>query len=426
MHQGNHCANGKLELESKGDIQHHQTKSQQHGQPALLAQFIAHLGADKFDTAQLYRAAIHFLQSGKKLCTLLIRVTLGQADHYILITAKTDYNGPGIPSTTQGRTNFIKVSTLAVMHLDRVPSMKTINFMGQRKLALLLSTILILVSIGSLATRQLEWGLDFTGGTLVEVHYSESANLDEIRTTLGSRGYAGAIVVSFGSDKDVMIRLPKGYSDQQGTELLATLQEVYSGAVELRRIEFVGPQVGDELREQGGLAMLLALGLVMLYIAFRFQFKFAVGAVVALVHDVVITLGFFSVLGLEFDLTVLAAILAVIGYSLNDTIVVSDRIRENFRKLRRSDPEEVVNISLTETLGRTLVTSLTTLMVLLALAVFGGEIIHGFAIALIVGVAIGTYSSIYVAANVLLMMGVSKEDLMIPLKEGVEQDELVP
>ena len=298
--------------------------------------------------------------------------------------------------------------------------------MGQRKLALLLSTILILVSIGSLATRQLEWGLDFTGGTLVEVHYSESANLDEIRTTLGSRGYAGAIVVSFGSDKDVMIRLPKGYSDQQGTELLATLQEVYSGAVELRRIEFVGPQVGDELREQGGLAMLLALGLVMLYIAFRFQFKFAVGAVVALVHDVVITLGFFSVLGLEFDLTVLAAILAVIGYSLNDTIVVSDRIRENFRKLRRSDPEEVVNISLTETLGRTLVTSLTTLMVLLALAVFGGEIIHGFAIALIVGVAIGTYSSIYVAANVLLMMGVSKEDLMIPLKEGVEQDELVP
>lgn len=304
--------------------------------------------------------------------------------------------------------------------------MKTINFMGQRKLALLFSMILILISIGSLATRQLEWGLDFTGGTLVEVHYSESANLDEIRTTLGSKGYAGAIVVSFGSDKDVMIRLPKGYSDQQGAELLATLQEAYSSEVELRRIEFVGPQVGDELREQGGLAMLLALGLVMLYIAFRFQFKFAVGAVVALVHDVIITLGFFSVLGLEFDLTVLAAILAVIGYSLNDTIVVSDRIRENFRKLRRADPVEVVNISLTETLGRTLVTSLTTLMVLLALAVFGGEIIHGFAIALIVGVAIGTYSSIYVAANVLLMMGVNKEDLMIPVKEGVEQDELAP
>ena len=303
--------------------------------------------------------------------------------------------------------------------------MKTINFMGQRKLALLFSAVLIVVSIGSLATRQLNWGLDFTGGTLVEVHYSESANLDAIRTTLGEKGYSGAIVVSFGSDKDVMIRLPKGYSDQQGAELLATLQE-YTGKVELRRIEFVGPQVGDELREQGGLAMLLALGLVMLYIAFRFQFKFAIGAVVALVHDVIITLGFFSVLGMEFDLTVLAALLAVIGYSLNDTIVVSDRIRENFRKIRKSDPVEVVNISLTETLGRTLVTSLTTLLVLLALAIFGGEIIHGFAIALIIGVAVGTYSSIYVAANVLLVMGVSKEDLMIPIKEGGEQDDLAP
>ena len=303
--------------------------------------------------------------------------------------------------------------------------MKTINFMGQRKLALLFSAVLIVVSIGSLATRQLNWGLDFTGGTLVEVHYSESANLDAIRTTLGDKGYSRAIVVSFGSDKDVMIRLPKGYSDQQGAELLATLQE-YTGNVELRRIEFVGPQVGDELREQGGLAMLLALGLVMLYIAFRFQFKFAIGAVVALVHDVIITLGFFSVLGMEFDLTVLAALLAVIGYSLNDTIVVSDRIRENFRKIRKSDPVEVVNISLTETLGRTLVTSLTTLLVLLALAIFGGEIIHGFAIALIIGVAVGTYSSIYVAANVLLVMGVSKEDLMIPIKEGGEQDDLAP
>ena len=303
--------------------------------------------------------------------------------------------------------------------------MKTINFMGQRKLALLFSAVLIVVSIGSLATRQLNWGLDFTGGTLVEVHYSESANLDAIRTTLGDKGYSRAIVVSFGSDKDVMIRLPKGYSDQQGAELLATLQE-YTGKVELRRIEFVGPQVGDELREQGGLAMLLALGLVMLYIAFRFQFKFAIGAVVALVHDVIITLGFFSVLGMEFDLTVLAALLAVIGYSLNDTIVVSDRIRENFRKIRKSDPVEVVNISLTETLGRTLVTSLTTLLVLLALAIFGGEIIHGFAIALIIGVAVGTYSSIYVAANVLLVMGVSKEDLMIPIKEGGEQDDLAP
>jgi preprotein translocase subunit SecF len=223
-----------------------------------------------------------------------------------------------------------------------------------------------------------------------------------------------------------MIRLPKGYSDSQGAELLAKLEQAFVGSVELRRIEFVGPQVGDELREQGGLAMLLALGLVMLYIAFRFQFKFAVGAVVALVHDVIVTLGFFSVSGMEFDLTVLAALLAVIGYSLNDTIVVSDRIRENFRKLRRIDPVEVINISLTETLGRTLVTSFTTLLVLSALALLGGEMINGFAIALIVGVAIGTYSSIYVAANTLLIMGVSKEDLMIPVKEGAEQEDLAP
>ena len=304
--------------------------------------------------------------------------------------------------------------------------MKVINFMGQRKLATLFSLALLLGSIGSLATKQLNWGLDFTGGTLVEVHYSETADLNAIRETLNTEGYSGAIVVSFGSDRDVMIRLPKGYSDKQGAELLGKLEASFAGSVELRRIEFVGPQVGDELREQGGLAMLLALGLVMLYIAFRFQLKFAVGAVVALVHDVIITLGFFSIIGMEFDLTVLAALLAVIGYSLNDTIVVSDRIRENFRKIRRADPIEVVNVSLTETLGRTLVTSLTTLLVLAALALFGGEMINGFAIALIVGVAIGTYSSIYVAANTLLIMGVSKEDLMIPVKEGAEQEDLLP
>ena len=304
--------------------------------------------------------------------------------------------------------------------------MNTINFMGQRKLAMLLSGLLLLASVASLAVKQLNWGLDFTGGTLVEVHYSETANLNAIRGTLEKEGYAGAIVVSFGTDRDVLIRLSQGYSDKQGAELLVKLQEAFAGSVELRRIEFVGPQVGDELREQGGLAMLLALGLVMLYIAFRFQFKFAVGAVVALIHDVLLTLGFFSVTGMEFDLTVLAALLAVIGYSLNDTIVVSDRIRENFRKIRRAEPVEVINISLTETLGRTLVTSLTTLLVLSALALFGGEMIYGFAIALIVGVMIGTYSSIYVAANTLLMMGVSKEDLMIPVKEGADQEDLTP
>ena len=302
--------------------------------------------------------------------------------------------------------------------------MKTINFMGQRRLALVVSTLLLLISIASLSINRLNWGLDFTGGTLVEVYYNDSAPLEEMRGTLSAGGFDGALVSSFGSDRDVLIRLPQGYSDQDGARLLALLQESWSGDVELRRIEFVGPQVGDELREQGGLAMLLALGLVMLYVAFRFQFKFSVGAVVALVHDVLITLGFFSLLGIEFDLTVLAAVLAVIGYSLNDTIVVADRIRENFRKIRKTDALQIINVSLTETLGRTLVTSLTTLLVLVALAVFGGEMIHGFALALIVGVIIGTYSSIYVAASSLLLLGVSKKDLMIPVREGAELDDM--
>jgi len=232
--------------------------------------------------------------------------------------------------------------------------------------------------------------------------------------------------VSFGTDRDVLVRLPQGFSDDEGVAMVDILRAASPVDVELRRIEFVGPQVGDELREQGGLAMLLALGLVMLYVGFRFQFKFAVGAVVALIHDVFFVLGFFSLTGIEFDLTVLAAVLAVIGYSLNDSIVVADRIRENFRKLRRVSTVEAINVSLTETLGRTLVTSLTTLLVLLALALFGGEMIHGFALALLVGVAIGTYSSIYVSATTLLAMGVSKEDVAIPVKEGLESDEAQP
>lgn len=301
--------------------------------------------------------------------------------------------------------------------------MRVIDFMGQRKLATVFSALLILSAVVSLSTKQLNWGLDFTGGTLVEVHYSEIAPLDDIRSNLDTRGYAGALAVSFGSDRDVLIRLPKGYSDKDGAALLSLLREQFDGDVELRRIEFVGPAVGEELREQGGLAMLLALGLVMMYIAFRFQFKFSLGAVTALVHDVLVVLGFFSIMGLEFDLTVLAALLAVIGYSLNDTIVVSDRIRENFRKIRKGDSQRIINISLTETLGRTLVTSLTTLIVLAALALFGGEMIRGFAIALLIGVVIGTYSSIYVSSNILMMMGICKEDLMVPVKEGVEADD---
>ncbi|HEY6130888.1 MAG TPA: protein translocase subunit SecF [Halioglobus sp.] len=307
--------------------------------------------------------------------------------------------------------------------------MKVINFVGQSKsgLAILFSAVLLFGSIASLATRSLNWGLDFTGGTLVEVHYSATTDLEAIRHTLETKGYPGAIVVSFGSDQDVLIRLPQGFSDQQGVALLGILQESFTGGeVEVRRTEYVGPQIGDDLREQGGLGMLLSLLLVTLYVAFRFQLKFAVGAVAALVHDVIITLGFFSLTGMEFNLNVLAAIMAIIGYSINDTIVVFDRIRENFRKLRRVEPAEVMNISITETLDRTLVTSGITLLTVIALALFGGEMIFGFAVAMIVGVTMGTYSSIYVASTAALLMGATKEDLMLPVKEGAAQDDLAP
>jgi preprotein translocase subunit SecF len=307
---------------------------------------------------------------------------------------------------------------------QQVKNDKVIPFMAHRKIAMLLSLVLILGSIASLATKGLNFGLDFTGGTLVEVGYSEVEPLSDIRNTIESAGYKNAVVVHFGSETDILVRLPQGYSDELGDELVTALEKDYAGNIDLRRIEFVGPQVGDELKEQGGLAMLMALGLVMLYITFRFQLKFSVGAVSALAHDVIITLGIFSIFQIDFDLTVLAAVLAVIGYSLNDTIVVSDRIRENFRKIRKGSADSIINISLTETLARTLVTSLTTLLVLMALFVFGGELIHGFSIALLVGVFVGTYSSIYVAANVLLMMNISKEDLILPVKEGSEVDEM--
>jgi len=304
--------------------------------------------------------------------------------------------------------------------------MTVIPFMKWRWVAVALSAAAMLAAIASLSIKQLNWGLDFTGGTLVEVAYSESADLSAIPTVLDREGYEGAIVVSFGTDRDVLVRLPDGYSDEQGAMMVDRLRAATDMEIELRRIEFVGPQVGDELRDDGGIAMLTALGLVMLYVAFRFQIKFALGAVIALAHDVIFTLGFFSLTGLEFDLTVLAALLAVVGYSLNDTIVVSDRIRENLRIVRRSSPNEVIDISLTETLGRTLVTSLTTLLVLTALAVMGGEMIFGFAVALLVGVSVGTYSSIYVAATTLLQLGVSKEDVMIPEREGADPEGLLP
>ena len=301
---------------------------------------------------------------------------------------------------------------------------KIILFMNWRKLAAVISLLFIIASIASLSIKGIQFGLDFTGGTQVEVGYSAVEPLANIRMTIANAGYDNAEVVQFGSETDILVRLTEGFNDQLGNELIQALKADFSGDIDLRRIEFVGPQVGDELKEQGGLAMLMALGMVMLYITFRFQFKFSVAAVVALVHDVIITLGVFSFFQLDFDLTVMAAVLAVIGYSLNDTIVVFDRIRENFRKIRKSDSEEVINISLTETLSRTLVTSLTTLFVLTALFIFGGEMIHGFAIALIVGVFVGTYSSIYVAANFLMLLNIAKEDLMVPVKEGSEVDEL--
>lgn len=300
---------------------------------------------------------------------------------------------------------------------------KIIDFMGQRKLAAIFSILLIIGSIVSLSTKGMVLGLDFTGGTQIEVGYPESANLEDIRNQLSNAGFDNPVVVHFGSELDVLIRLQGKPEAGLSDSVLAALGNG-SQALDLRRVDYVGPQVGEELREDGGLGMLAALAIVMLYVAIRFQYKFSLGAVAALVHDVIITLGFFSVSGLEFDLTVLAAVLAVVGYSLNDTIVVSDRIRENFRLLRVSDSKAVINESLTQTLGRTLITSITTLLVLLALYFFGGELIHNFAVALIVGVLIGTYSSIYVAANILLSLGMTREDLLPPEKEGAEFDGL--
>ncbi len=300
--------------------------------------------------------------------------------------------------------------------------MNHIDFMGKRKIAAAISICLLLASIASLAVQGLALGLDFTGGTLVEVEYKEAPQVEDVRQQLVAAGYDKLVVQKFGSDTAILVRLSQGFNDKVGAEVTQTLA---SGGtdVQLKRAEFVGAQVGEELREQGGLGLLLALALVMVYVALRFQFKFSVGAVAALIHDVIIVLGLFSIIGWDFDLTVLAALLAVIGYSLNDTIVVSDRIRENFRKLRKAEPIEVINISLTQTLSRTLVTSITTLLVLVALYVVGGEMINGFAKALLIGVLVGTYSSIYVASNVLLLMGITKEDLIPEVPEGEGEGE---
>lgn len=296
------------------------------------------------------------------------------------------------------------------------------DLMGKRHIAAVISAIIICISVGSMVTRGLNLGIDFTGGTLVEVGFSGSVELDAVRQSLQGSEFSDATVQYFGSSRDILIRVaPKEGKNSAAisTELLKLLNTLNQEA-QLRRQEFVGPQVGEELTEDGGLAMLAALAMIMFYVAVRFQMRFSVGAIAALAHDVIITVGFFSVTQLNFDLTVLAAILAVIGYSLNDTIVVYDRIRENFRRLRKDEPIEVLNISLNQTLSRTIITSLTTLLVLSALFFVGGEIIHSFSAALIVGVMIGTYSSIYIASPVILALGVSKQDLMPVEKEGAD------
>ncbi len=303
-----------------------------------------------------------------------------------------------------------------------------IDFMGKRFIAAGVSVVLVIVAVVELGINGLNLGLDFTGGTLLEVSYSEPADAEAIRNYLEAEGFENGTVQFFGAETDILIRMPaQAGTDESrlGDNLFAALQ-ARDPDVERRQLSFVGPAVGDELTEDGGLALLTALIVVMLYILFRFTKQFAVGAVTALAHDVIIVLGFFAVFNWTFDLTVLAALLAVIGYSLNDTIVVSDRIRENFRKVRKGTPVEVINQSLNQTLGRTLVTSMTTLFVLLALLFAGGEVIRGFALALSIGVAVGTYSSIYVAANVLLFMKLTREDLLVPQVEEENPDGSYP
>ena len=290
-----------------------------------------------------------------------------------------------------------------------------INFMRPRKIASALSILLVLISVISLTFKGLNAGLDFTGGTLIEIKLSQPVNLEEIRDVLSSKIEDDFQVSYFGSEEDVLIKIPGGSENNLSDEIVSSLRDVFK--FDLRRKDFIGPQIGEELRDQGGLGLLAALLVMMVYIMFRFQFKFALGALLALVHDVLIVLGFFSIFYIGFNLTVLAAVLAVIGYSLNDTIVVSDRIRENYRKKRKSDNVDVINRSLNQMLGRTLVTSLTTLLVLLALLILGGDFIQNFAIALICGVIVGTYSSIYVLCNNLILMNLNFEDLAIKKSE---------
>ncbi len=307
-------------------------------------------------------------------------------------------------------------------------TVRQFDFMKYAKVFGITSATVIVISIGSLIFNSLQFGLDFTAGTLVEVGYPQPVAVSDVNNRLRSAGYEDAQVVAFGSDQDVLIRLPvdENVSEAEmadalvslGDDILSALRAGDSIDLTLNRLEFVGPRVGEELAESGGMGLLVALGIVMIYVAIRFQSKFALASVIALFHDVIITLGFFSLFGLQFDLTVLAALLAIIGYSINDTIVVFDRIRENFRLMRKGTPYELINLSLSQTLSRTIITAGTTQLVVIAMLLMGGESIKGFAIALTLGIVVGTYSSIYIASSLLLSMKVTKEDLMTPVKEG--------
>ncbi|MGS0677255.1 protein translocase subunit SecF [Shewanella sp. 0m-4] len=306
----------------------------------------------------------------------------------------------------------------------------TVNFLRHALPISIFSAVLVLGSLATLATKGINWGLDFTGGTVVELEFSKPADLNAIRTNLSSEAVGGAVVQNFGSSRDILIRLPVKddfKSEDQVNDVMDAVTQLDPSVIQ-KRVEFVGPQVGKELAEQGGLAVLVALICILIYVSFRFEWRLALGSVAALAHDVIVTLGVFSILQLEFDLTVLAGLLTVVGYSLNDTIVVFDRIRENFLKLRKSTPEEVVNISITQTMSRTIITTGTTLVVVVALFLKGGTMIHGFATALLMGIFVGTFSSIYVASFLAIKLGINREHMM-PVeieKEGADQDALMP
>ena len=307
-------------------------------------------------------------------------------------------------------------------------TLRQFDFIGTGRKLSVVSAVLVVISLGSLLFNSLEFGLDFTSGTLVEVGYSDSVEVATVSAALEEAGFENAQVVAFGSDQEILIRMPVDETVSEvemasqlevlGENVMTALQAASSADVELRRLEFVGPRVGEELAESGGMGILVSLGMIMLYVAVRFQIKFAVASVVALIHDVILTVGVFSIFRLEFDLTVLAAVLAVIGYSVNDKIVVFDRVRENFRIMRKGTPAELINASLNQTLSRTTITAGTTLLVVIAMLVAGGDSIRGFATALCLGISIGTYSSIYIGTTVALMLKVSKEDLIVPPKEG--------